>query len=115
MRNRYPSLCEERSCDFFCRKITGSRTQNQQGGAGRPLSRCCDCDKVANVFVNYRKIPKISPGAYIFQRLFLRGLSIGLAKYKPPGGDLTEGFFALPDWEAYIWRGFTWRGLFSKF
>ena len=22
----------------------------------------------------YRKIPKISPGAYIFQRLFLRGL-----------------------------------------
>ena len=24
--------------------------------------------------VNYRKIPKISPGAYIFQRPFLRGL-----------------------------------------
>ena len=23
---------------------------------------------------NYRKIPKISPGAYIFERLFLRGL-----------------------------------------
>ena len=23
---------------------------------------------------NYRKIPKISPGAYIFQRPFLRGL-----------------------------------------
>ena len=28
----------------------------------------------------------------------------------PPGayiwrGDLTEGFFALPDWGAYIWRG----------
>ena len=26
------------------------------------------------VFVEHRKIPKISPGAYIFQRLFLRGL-----------------------------------------
>ena len=25
-------------------------------------------------------------------------------------GDLTEGFFALPDWGAY-----TWRGLFSEF
>ena len=25
--------------------------------------------------MKYRKIPKISPGAYIFQRLFLRGLS----------------------------------------
>ena len=35
---------------LFCRKITGNRAQNQQGGAGRPLSRCCDCDKVPNVF-----------------------------------------------------------------
>ena len=25
-------------------------------------------------------------------------------------GDLTEGFFALPDWGAYVWRG-----LFSEF
>ena len=25
-------------------------------------------------FAHYRKIPKISPGAYIFQRPFLRGL-----------------------------------------
>ena len=24
--------------------------------------------------INYRKIPKISPGAYVFQRPFLRGL-----------------------------------------
>ena len=66
-----------------------------------------------------RKIPKISPGAYIFQRPFLRGLwevciskSIGLAnswkgiyrfcfvllcikgqfsKYKPPGGLIFGG------------------------
>ena len=27
------------------------------------------------LYVTYRKIPKISPGAYIFQKPFLRGLS----------------------------------------
>ena len=27
--------------------------------------------------ITYRKIPKISPGAYIFQRAFLRGLIFG--------------------------------------
>ena len=37
------------------------------------------------------------------------------SKYKPPGGLYLEGrfnggFFALPDWGAYIWRG-----LFSEF
>ena len=26
------------------------------------------------IIIQYRKIPKISPGAYIFQRPFLRGL-----------------------------------------
>ena len=26
-------------------------------------------------------------------------------------GDLTEGFFALPDWGAYIWRGLYMEGL----
>ena len=60
----------------------------------------------------YRKIPKISPGAYIFQMAFLRGLfleglifegayvrrkicvskSIG-PKYKPPGDLYLEGRF----------------------
>ena len=106
--------------------------------------------------LSYCKIPKISPGAYIFQRPFLRGLfleglifsgaylrreicvsrSIGLAySWKeiiaifalfyfvfggnfqvlaPVGayirrGDLTEGFFALPVWGAYIWRGLFWE------
>ena len=98
---------------------------------------------------NYRKILKISPGAYIFQRPFLRGLFLegliyGGKRFKidwasliigrkfsvfalfcfvfegnfpstsPRGAyiwrvDLTEGFFALPDWGAY-----TWRGLFSE-
>ena len=46
------------------------------------LTLCC-LDIVANVnvfqlrhsvYFIYRKIPKISPGAYIFQRSFLRGL-----------------------------------------
>ena len=38
-----------------------------------------------------------------------------------PGGLYLEGrfnggFFALPVWRAYIWRGsYTWRGLFSEF
>ena len=29
---------------------------------------------IISILVKYRKIPKISPGAYIFQRPFLRGL-----------------------------------------
>ena len=91
----------------------------------------------------YRKIPKISPGAYIFQRPFLRGLfleglreicvskSIGLAlqlevnlpfllcftlylraifQVQAPGdlfleGRFNGGFFALPVFWVYIWRG----------
>ena len=44
-------------------------------------------------FVFDGNIPSTSPrGAYIWK------------------GDLTEGFFALPVWRAYIWRG-----LFSEF
>ena len=37
----------------------------------------CKCDKSTtkqSIFVEYREIPKISPGAYIFQRPFLSGL-----------------------------------------
>ena len=101
--------------------------------------------------MSYRKIPKISPGAFIFQRPFLKGLySEGLMyggkfalksrlcqlivgrkftifslfyfvfegtvfKYKPLGGLYSErpfngGFFVLPVWGAYVWRG-----LFSEF
>ena len=90
-------------------------------------------------FSNYRKIPKISPWAYIFQRPFLRGLfleglifggaylrkeicvskSIGLALWLevnlPRGlyleGQFNGGFFKLPDWGAYIWRGLYMEGL----
>ena len=83
--------------------------------------------------MKYRKIPKISPGAYIFQRPFLRGLflegpifrgayvrreiwvskSIGLAC---SGKEIYHFFFVLlcirgqiastsPPWGAYIFGG----------
>ena len=42
-------------------------------------------------FTTYRKIPKISPGAYIFQRPFLRGLFFGGAYIRR--GLSTEGNF----------------------
>ena len=85
---------------------------------------------------SYRKIPKISPEAYIFGGAYLRreiciSKSIGLAlqikvnlpvffcftlylrvifQVQAPGGLYLEGrfnggFFALPVWGAYIWRG----------
>ena len=70
-----------------------------------------------------------NPGAYTFKRPFLRGLSTeGNLRFKIDWAsvivgrkftvfvlfyfvcDLTEGFFALPGWRAYIWKG-----LFSEF
>ena len=76
---------------------------------------------------NYRKIPKISPGAYIFKALdlylevnlsFLLCFTLYLGaifQVQAPGGSYLEGrfnrgFFGLPVWGAYIWRG-----LFSEF
>ena len=78
---------------------------------------------------SYRKIPKISPGAYIFQRPFLRGLYTERnLRFKTDWASLivgskfnvsalfylerrfNGGFFALLVWRAYIWRG-----LFSEF
>ena len=62
--------------------------------------------------VNYRKIPKISPGPYIFQRPFLRGLYLEGLIY---GRKFTifalfyfvfEGNFqGQAPQGAYIWRG----------
>ena len=43
---------------------------------------------LSSIIVTYRKIPKISPGAYIFQRPFLRGLFLE--------GIISRG--------AYVWR-----------
>ena len=85
----------------------------------------------------YRKIPKISPGAYIiFSKALLEGiiwasLIVGskftifalfyfvfegnFPSTSPQGGlnleeQFNRGFFTLPVWGAY-----TWRGLFSEF
>ena len=104
--------------------------------------------------IRYRKIPKVSPGAYIFilSKACFEGLIFGgaylrreicvsksivpalflevnlqfqlcftlylraIVQVQAPGGGLyleerlNGGFFALPDWGAY-----TWRGLFSEF
>ena len=59
--------------------------------------------------LSYRKIPKISPRAYIFQRPFLRGLYLE--------GRFNGGFFALRvGGGGLIFGGAsTWRGLFSEF
>ena len=56
-----------------------------------------------HIFPAYHKIPKISPGAYIFQRSFLRGLYLE--------GRFNGGFFSLPDWGASISRGLYMDGL----
>ena len=83
-------------------------------------------------YLDYRKIPKRSPGAYIFQRPILRAyISRGLSRegnlrFKIDWASLIvgrkctvfalfyfvfEGNFQVPDrWGAYIWRG-----LFSEF
>ena len=43
-------------------------------------------------FLSYRKIPKISPGAYSFQRPFLRGLSTeGNLRFKIDWASLIVG------------------------
>ena len=79
------------------------------------------CHSISNTNEKYCKIPKISPGAYIFQRSFLRGLCTegnlclkidwaslipgrkftvficvtlylrAISKYKPPGGPIFGG------------------------
>ena len=44
------------------------------------------------MYRKYRKIPKISPGAYIFQRPFLRGLSTeGNLRFKIDWASLIVG------------------------
>ena len=73
----------------------------------------------------YCKVPKISPGAYIFQRPFLRGLSTeGNWRFQIDWASLIVGskftiftvfvlfyfvfegnFPSTSPWEAYMWRG----------
>ena len=76
-----------------------------------------DCG--VNSLRSYRRIPKICPGAYTFQRPFLRGLSTeGNLRFKFDWAILLIGreiwFFALRVWGgggAYIWRGLYMEGL----
>ena len=81
-------------------------------------------------YLTYRKIPKISPGAYIFERPFLRGLSTeGNLRFKIDWATLIVGrkfaVFALfyfvfegkfpstSPREACIWRGDLTEGFFA--
>ena len=53
------------------------------------------------LLAGYRKIPKISPGAYIFQRPFLRGLYFGGAYIRR--SLYTEGNLRFKtDWASFI-------------
>ena len=73
--------------------------------------------------IKYCKIPKISPGAYIFQRPFLRGLFFeglifGGAYVRREIyviGDLTEGFLRYEFGGLVFGGAYTWRGLFLEF
>ena len=76
----------------------------------------------SSFFQKYRKIPKISPGAYIFQKPFLRGLFLeGNLRFKLEKASLIIGseftvfalfyfvfegnFLSTRLWGVYIWRG----------
>ena len=63
---------------------------------------------VARVRMRYRKIPKISPWAFIFQRPFLRGLFLE--------GIIYGGKFSFQNWLGLYWEGnlrfnIDWAGL----
>ena len=100
--------------------------------------------KIPYVFLaKYRKILKISPGAYIFQRPFLKGLSVeGNLRWKSigldlqlegnlpfllcftlylrvisksPGGLYLERRFDVGFFALRVWGAYTSRGSFSEF
>ena len=59
----------------------------------------------------YRKIPKISPGAYIFQRPFLRGLSTeGNLRFKIDWASLIVG----SEFTVFALFYFVFEGNFSR-
>ena len=69
--------------------------------------------KMARNTAIYRKIPKISPGAYIFQRPFLEGLIFGRAYIRR--GLCTEGIlrFKIDCANLIVGRRFTVFALFD--
>ena len=58
----------------------------------------------ANTQNKYRKIPKISPGAYIFQRPFLRGLFLE--------GLINGGKFAFQNRLGLYWLAYSWKEIY---
>ena len=96
------------------------------------MRNCCEKGEGLwdqDLMIRYRKIPKISPGAY-----FRREISGGKFAFqfafvfkgnfpnKPPRGRglylegrFNGGFFALAAWEAYIWSGLFMEGLILRY
>ena len=99
-------------------------------------------DLGSNVQIQYCKILKISPGAYIFQKLFLRGLSMegklcfkidsaSLIMYRfcfvffvfednfpsasPQQAYILEGRFNRGFFGLLVWGAYIWRDSFSEF
>ena len=75
---------------------------------GRSLAHFFDC--MRKIFLRssaYRKITKISPGAYIFQRPFFKGLIFG-------GAYIRRGLYTEGSWLGYltVGRKFTVFSLF---
>ena len=67
-------------------------------------------------FLRYRFGGFIFGGDYTWRGLFSLCIWGQFFKYKPPEGLYLEGrfnggFFGLPDWGAYIWRGLYMEGL----
>ena len=60
----------------------------------------------ANTQNKYRKIPKISPGAYIFQRPFLRGLFLE--------GLINGGKFAFQNRLGLYWLAYSWKEIYAS-
>ena len=61
---------------FLSVKVQNDRNAIERCARSGPKKLTKTSSRFPNHFtlINYRKIPKISPGAYIFERPFLRGL-----------------------------------------
>ena len=94
-------VCSTRVLVFGQKKITETHPRIQPSPSTRIQKRLQilrDLFCILGRIFGYRKIPKISPGAYIFQRLFLRGLYSDIRR-----GLSTEGNVRFKvDWASPI-------------
>ena len=71
-------ICRRSTCDAAagtaCDTTSTNEDKTPPGFAGMRAVKTCDVSCCWRLLFSHRKIPKISPGAYIFQRPFLRGL-----------------------------------------